>query len=142
MNIVPTKRNCQAIADALIVAHDLYKDESGKRVISIVAEQASIERDGIKSRVDWEREQYGLCGFVFHWAFQSGKSEGEPRPGIYAHCVLGGFRTILQEMYGSSDDPFKVYPGGSFRIPRISYKIRSREALKIAKYIERKHLIQ
>lgn len=115
------------LVDLMVAAHIAFKEGRGRAVYALAAE-------------DWYeprrfREECGLCRFV------EGTMEID---GFLSNSIQGKvnsfFTDVLREMYGEYTDPFSIFPGGSFYAPKINYGIRSREALKIAMYIEEKYL--
>lgn len=119
------KEIATALVDILVAAHVAYKENRGRAVASLVYD---FKQDGLV-KIENFRESCSLCLFVYRLAL--GGKTGE---------VYRLFEKTLVEMYGESDDPFSTIPGGGFFTPKINFAVRSREAMRIAKYIEEKYL--
>ena len=111
------KRNIAIIlVDALVAAHFAFADKSGKTVL---AHTRRINRNSV-----------GLCAYIE--GFEDGLGTKLD--------ISGAFFDLLREFYDDGYDPFSMFPGGSYNHYVLNYPIRSREALRLAKYVEEKYL--
>ena len=110
-----------ALIDAMVAAHFIYADTSGRTMEKVFSGEPVT------------RETTGLCSFVYYYLRKSTSSEEKT-------AVDEIFGRVLCDMYGETDDPLSTVPGGSYYQKRLNYAVRSREALRIAKWVEEKFL--
>lgn len=128
----------QFLADILMIAHVEYQDETGLGVVSMTRDAGFTQYTRTRNPREFPgRNITGLCSFVSMASIDSFRA-GQIDP-LGRRDVGKILAHAFEEMYGRMTDPFSYFPGGSYEEARLDYKIRSREAKRIAEHLAAKY---